>query len=99
MSLKQILKDKLQSLTVAFNDFARSPLPEPEIQKEMEAEGWKFQSHIPTPVGPYGVMIFPIMFVETPEGRPAHNGNAAPADNALFKQTVTQKRIQHGLKP
>ncbi len=99
MSLKEDFKNKLKSLTEAFNDFRRSPLPEPEIQKEMEAEGWKFHAHMPIPVSPYGAMIFPIMFVKTPEGRPAHNGNVQPEDRALFKETVTQKRIQHGLKP
>ena len=99
MSLKETVKNKLKSLTETFRDLTRSELPEPEIQKEMEAEGWKFQSYMPPMALPYGAMAFPLTSVKTPEGRPAYSGEVDPADRERFKQTVAQKRIQHGLKP
>ncbi|MGZ9097293.1 MAG: hypothetical protein ACXW30_03235 [Micavibrio sp.] len=99
MSFKQKLKDSLKSLKAVFNELAQSPYPEPEIQKEMEAEGWTFKTHCSYAGAMYFAGPFEVTYVHTPEGRPALNGGPAPEDKQRYKDTLAQKRAQHGLTP
>jgi hypothetical protein len=99
MSLKEKLTNAFTTLCDAFERATRSPLPEHEIQKEMEAEGWKFDTHFANACIPYGAMCRSITFVNAPNGDPAYNNGPTEEQRALFDKTVAQKRVSHGLKP
>lgn len=99
MSLIQTLSTGLTALRDAFRQATRSPLPEPEIQKEMEQEGWKFQFHYVAACIPYGGAFCSITMVNAPNGDPAWNNGASEEQKAQFEKTVAEKRVARGLKP
>lgn len=97
MSLKSVLKKAYQKLSDLFDEAAN--LPGPEIQKEMESEGWKFQVEMPIMALPYGVMITPLVYIKTPEGKSAIGYDALPEDTKLYEDTVAEKRRQRNPAP
>lgn len=99
MSLKQKLSNAFTTLCDAFEKALRAPLPEHEIQKEMEAEGWKFETHFMNACIPYGALCRSITFVNAPNGDPAYNNDPTKEQRALFDKTVAEKRLARGLKP
>lgn len=98
MLLKEKLKAAFQKIAQAFDDVGRLPYPEREVQKEMEKEGWRFNTTVSSAGMHY--MVLPLIqnSVTTPQGRPAI-GEAAPEDRALYINTINQKRRQMGLTP
>jgi hypothetical protein len=99
MSLKQKLSDVFTNLRDAFEKATRSPLPEPEIQKEMEQEGWKFEFYTAASAVRYGAMGASVTFVTAPNGDAAYNNWPTAAQREFFNKTVAEKRAARGLKP
>lgn len=98
MTFKQKISDAAQYVSSLFNN-AAGPCPEPVIEQEMVAEGWTFSIYNPILGTAYMIAPVAILFVKTPEGRPALNGGPAPEDKARYLETLAEKRRQHGLKP
>jgi hypothetical protein len=99
MSLKTSLKNLMGTLREAFERVTYTPFPEPEIQKEMEKEGWKFDFYHAAAFTPFGGGACVVTFVNAPNGDPAWNNNPTEAQKELFIKTVAEKRVARGLKP
>lgn len=99
MSLIQRVKQSFKSLVDSFTKAAEPLYPDEKIQKEMEAEGWRFETYIAGGGLPYGVMPVILHFAYTPEGRPALNGGAKPEDEQRYLETLRAKQAQHAPKP
>ena len=97
MSLFSRAKESFKSLVESFTKAVESPYPDEKIQKEMEAEGWRFEVYC----AGGGAYVIPVIlnFVYTPEGRPAFNGKATPEDEKRYLDTLNAKRAQYAPKP